>query len=168
MAARTSTYWRTILKRMEGNRMFATSTAPKMEPVAATADHATQLHPRLKTKGFAGAALKGDYVPIYMTWGIVMIAVAFGVHTAKQQLRYSPSVHVSKKKREMLPEVESPDHSLAEGEKFVGKSIFRKVSHIQDPSKATLVNPIHGDPLSRPRHIESLKSVGVGTSNSHH
>ncbi|OVA09716.1 hypothetical protein BVC80_9101g254 [Macleaya cordata] len=168
MAARASTYWRTMLKRMEGNRMFATSTIPKMKPaLAATADHSHQLHPNYKTKGFAGAALKGDYAPIYVTMGMVVLAMAFGVHTAKQQLRYSPSVHISKKKRETIPEVDDPDHTMEEADKFINKSFLRKVGHIQGRSHSTIPDPIRGDIFTRPRQVESLKSVGVGPSSSH-
>ncbi|KAI3992333.1 hypothetical protein MKX01_030054 [Papaver californicum] len=155
MAARASTYWRTMLKRIEGNRMFVTSTIPKSKPaVAAVPHHAQHVQTNTHSNKPRGAAspMIGDYIPIYGLMGMVVLALTFGAHTAKQELAYSPSVQVSKKKRETLPELENPDYVIGETDKFIGKSFFRKVSHIQDPNPAIYTSP---------RKTESLKSVGV-------
>ncbi|KAI3916954.1 hypothetical protein MKW98_014415 [Papaver atlanticum] len=164
MAARASTYWRTMLKRIEGNRMFVTSTVPKSKPAVAAVPHHAQhvvTNPHSNKPRGAASPMKGDYVPIYVTMGMVVLALTFGAHTAKQQLVYSPSVQVSKKKRETLPELEQPDYVIGETDKFIGKSFLRKVGHIQDPNSATIPNPVRGDIYTSPRKTESLKSVGL-------
>jgi hypothetical protein len=93
-------------------------------------------------------AMKAEFAPIYMVMGMVVVAVSIATHTAKQQLMHSPTVHVSKKRRESLPEVEDPDGVLSSADKFVNKSFLRKVSHIQD-SKPTLPDPVLPDPFTR-------------------
>ncbi|THF95417.1 hypothetical protein TEA_026549 [Camellia sinensis var. sinensis] len=81
------------------------------------------------------AALKGDFVPIAVVFGLVM-ALAIGVHTAKQQLFHSPAVQISKKKRESIMEVEDPDYIMVDSNKFLNKSFLGKVAHIQDHDPA--------------------------------
>lgn len=108
-----------------------------------------------KTWGF-----KADLAPIYMVMGMVLVALSIGAHTAKQQLVYSPAVHVSKKKRESLQEVEDPDRVVDSADKFINKSFLRKVAHIQDNP-----NNNHVDPFTVPRHADTLKSVGIDPSH---
>ncbi|MCL7035971.1 hypothetical protein MKW94_004334 [Papaver nudicaule] len=165
MAARASTYWRTMLKRMEGNRMFVTSTIPKSKPSPVTGVPHHEQHVQTDTHSNkprgAASPMKGDFVPIYVTMGLVVVALMFGVHTAKQQLVYSPSVQVSKKKRATLPELEQPDYVVGETDKFISKSFLRKVGHIKDPNSTTFPNPIRADIYTSPRKTESLKSIGL-------
>ncbi|GAV82585.1 hypothetical protein CFOL_v3_26036 [Cephalotus follicularis] len=73
-----------------------------------------------------------DNTPLYMVMGMVVLAVTIATHTAKQQLRHSPTVHVNKKRRESMPEVYDPDRTVASADKFINKSFLRKVAHIQD------------------------------------
>ena len=75
---------------------------------------------------------RGDYVPVYVALGLIALSVTLGLSTAKQQLAHAPNVRVDKKKRETVPEVAAPDLALDEAERFVGKSLFRKVAHVQD------------------------------------
>ncbi|GFP91724.1 hypothetical protein PHJA_001316400 [Phtheirospermum japonicum] len=70
--------------------------------------------------------------------GMVSIACIIGIHTAKQQLLYSPSVQVTKKRRECIPEVDSPDAVMRSADKFMSKSFLRKVGHIQDRHEHTM------------------------------
>ncbi|PIN05587.1 hypothetical protein CDL12_21871 [Handroanthus impetiginosus] len=50
--------------------------------------------------------------------GMVSIACCIGIHTAKQQLFHSPSVQVTKKKRECIPEVDFSDDVRRSADKF--------------------------------------------------
>ncbi|KAG2706373.1 hypothetical protein I3843_05G090300 [Carya illinoinensis] len=154
MAFRATSYWRSTLMRLGGNRSFASSTTPRMKLFAPTVDaaHGDTHNSRL--------AMKGEFFPVYMVLGMVMVAVTMGTHTAKQQLMHSPTVYVNKKRRESLPEVEDPDRVISYADKFVNKSFLRKVAHIQDPHR-TLPDPVRPDPFTRPRTAETLKSVGV-------
>lgn len=77
--------------------------------------------------------MTGEYAPVYMVMGMVVVAISIGMHTAKQQLRHSPGVYLVKKKRESLPEADTPDVIAASGGRFINKSFLRKVGHIQDP-----------------------------------
>lgn len=92
--------------------------------------------------------MKAEFTPIYVVLGLVVVAASIGTHTAKQQLMHSPTVHVSKKRRESMPEVEDPDRVISSADKFVNKSFLRKVAHIQD-NKPTLPDPIRPDPFTR-------------------
>ncbi|XP_028121645.1 uncharacterized protein LOC114318876 [Camellia sinensis] len=105
------------------------------------------------------AALKGDFVPIAVVFGLVM-ALAIGVHTAKQQLFHSPAVQISKKKRESIMEVEDPDYIMVDSNKFLNKSFLGKVAHIQDHDPAQ-TNPSRPNIYTRPKEVESPKSVGA-------
>ncbi|KAF0897065.1 hypothetical protein E2562_032387 [Oryza meyeriana var. granulata] len=82
----------------------------------------------------AAAAKKqvGDYVPVYVALGMIAVSVSLGLATARQQLAYAPNVRLDKKKRETVPEVAAPDMALDEAERFVGRSLFRKVAQVQD------------------------------------
>ncbi|XP_059448903.1 uncharacterized protein LOC132180074 isoform X2 [Corylus avellana] len=145
---------KSMLTRLGGNRWFASSTTPKMKLFTPTVDatHADKLSSRM--------AMRAEFAPIYMVMGMVVVAMSIATHTAKQQLMHSPAVHVSKKRRESLPEVEDPDGVLSSADKFVNKSFLRKVAHIQD-SKPTLPDPVRPNPFTRPRNADTLKSAGV-------
>ncbi|KAL7197219.1 hypothetical protein ACSBR1_037103 [Camellia fascicularis] len=132
-------YWRSILvaNGTGGARSFASSTTPKMKHFNPTADSVHSHHPPPKSRM---AALKGDFVPIAVVFGLVAVALAIGVHTAKQQLFHSPAVQISKKRRESIQEVEDPDYVMVDSNKFLNKSFLRKVAHIQDHDP-TRTNP---------------------------
>lgn len=101
--------------------------------------------------------MKAEFAPIYMVLGMVVVAVSIGTHTAKQQLMHSPTVYLSKKRRESMPEVEDPDRVISSADKFVNKSFLRKVAHIQD-NKPTLPDPVHPDPFTRSACFVSFSS----------
>ncbi|KAF5746362.1 NADH-ubiquinone reductase complex 1 MLRQ subunit [Tripterygium wilfordii] len=140
-----------------GTRSFASSTAPKMKHFtpSAAADAAT--HAGHHYNKFA---IIGEFAPVYVVLGMVVVALSIGGHTAKQQLVNSPSVHVSKKRRGSFPEAADPERSLAKADKFVNKSFLRKVGHIQERNPV-LADTSRPDPFTRPRNAETLKSVGV-------
>lgn len=71
-------------------------------------------------------------MPVYVALGLILMSTSLGLHMAMQQLRHSPNVLVSKKKRETLPEVVDPDWAAAKAERFISGSIFRRVAQLQD------------------------------------
>ncbi|KAI7979660.1 hypothetical protein LOK49_Contig281G00003 [Camellia lanceoleosa] len=152
-------YWRSILvaNGTGGARSFASSTTPKMKHFNPTADSVHSHQPPPKSRM---AALKGDFVPIAVVFGLVAVALAIGVHTAKQQLFHSPAVQISKKRRESIQEVEDPDYVMVDSNKFLNKSFLRKVAHIQDHDP-TRTNPARPNIYTRSKEVESLKSVGA-------
>ncbi|KAI8526727.1 hypothetical protein RHMOL_Rhmol12G0018200 [Rhododendron molle] len=133
-------HWRSLVAN--GNRPFASSTTPKMKLFSPTAD---SIHSEHHHK--ASAAIKGDFVPVVVVLGTILVAVSIGVHTAKQQLVHSPSVRVNKKRRESVPEVDDPDHIVGGSEKFIDKSFLRKVAHIQDHH--IISDPARPNPYTR-------------------
>lgn len=106
--------------------------------------------------------MKGDFVPVYVAIGMICLSTMLGLYTAKHQLLYSPNVFVKKQRRETLPEVVEPDHVLEDTDKFVKKSFFRKVAHVQDPNHDHVVSdPTRGDAFAHTPRAVTLKSVGV-------
>ncbi|CAL9132622.1 unnamed protein product [Musa acuminata var. zebrina] len=142
-----------VARQMGSGRRLSTMTVPKMKPMSpATAAGMSDHH------GSKPRESKAEFTPIAVVFGLVVVALSIGAHTAKQQLVHSPSVWVSKKKRESIPEVEMPDQVVGEAGRFVNKSFLRKVAHIQDLDAARSGT---SDPFYTPRATESLKSVGV-------
>lgn len=92
--------------------------------------------------------MRGEFAPIFVVLGMLMVAMTIGAHTAKQHLMHSPGVRVSKKKRESFPEVEDPDNVISSADKFVNKSFLRKVAHIQD-HKHVIPDPTRPNPFTR-------------------
>ncbi|KAI4317880.1 hypothetical protein L6164_025711 [Bauhinia variegata] len=139
-----------------GNRSIVTSTIPKKKPMTSGVDaHAVHPPPGLKQ-----AIMKAELAPVWIIFGMVGVAVTIAMHTGYQQLRRSPAVHLNKKKRESLQEVDNPDGTIACADKFINNSFLRKVAHIQD-HHTTLDDPVHPNPFTRPRNAETLKSVGI-------
>merc|ERR1712071_305110 len=131
MGRRTS-YWSSMLTRLGGKRSFASSTTPKMKQFAATVD-ADQPSSKI--------GMTGEFAPLYVMGGLVLAAAIMATHTAKQQLMHSPTVFVSKKKRESVPEVGDPDVVISSADKFVNKSFLRKVGHIQEDNRTLPILP---------------------------
>jgi hypothetical protein len=122
-------------------RPTATASAAASSRSAATAATAGAEHHHAAGRRAAGTGTgtggneqlpRGDYVPVYVALGMVALSVTLGLHTARQQLAYAPNVWVDKKKREAVPEVAAPELVLDEAERFVDRSLFRKVAHVQD------------------------------------
>ncbi|CAD6253712.1 unnamed protein product [Miscanthus lutarioriparius] len=105
---------------------------------------------------------RGDYVPVYVALGLIALSVTLGLHTARQQLAHAPNVWVDKKKRETVPEVAAPELALDEAERFVDRSLFRKVAHVQDDRSlaAGVADPVTKYPTKK---AVTLKDVGVET-----
>nr|XP_019703187.2 uncharacterized protein LOC105036460 [Elaeis guineensis] len=158
MASRAVTYWRSVASQARANRWLTTATMLKMKPAAPTTTDFVDHHHGAKLR-----ALKGEYAPIYMVLGMILLALSIGTHTAKQHLMHSPSVRVSKKKREVVAEVVDPDQVTSEADRFISKSFLRKVAHIQDfdSIRAGTHDPTRPNPFSQPRNVETLESVGV-------
>ncbi|RDY12712.1 hypothetical protein CR513_02450, partial [Mucuna pruriens] len=145
-----------LMKVGGGRRSFTSPTSPKLKPMAIDADGDSRSRSRVST-------LKAELAPVYIVGGMVCVALAIGSHTAFQQLARSPTVHVNKKRRESVPEVSDPDRTIDSASKFIDGSFFRKLSLVQE-NKATLHDPVHPNPFTRPRTAETLKTVGVEPS----
>ncbi|XP_014519544.1 uncharacterized protein LOC106776575 [Vigna radiata var. radiata] len=143
----------TLIELGSGRRAFTSPTTPKMKPVSRVMD--AEHH-----NSSSGMSVKAELAPVYIVGGMVCVALAIASHTGYQQLVRSPQVHVNKKRRETVPEVSDPDRTMNSAAKFIDGSFLRKVSHIQE-SKATLNDPVHPNPFTRPRTAETLKTVGV-------
>ncbi|CAN6464483.1 unnamed protein product [Victoria cruziana] len=144
-------------------------TAKKMSSsaAAATAPGGDHAHGQQKQKW--ATYLRGEYAPVAVALGLIMLSASFGLYTAKQQLEHAPNVYLSKKKRETVPEVQEPDYAVRKAEDFISKSFFRRMAHAQKPRRDQVVpDPIRGDPLpvSQGRSVESLQSVGVEPATS--
>ncbi|KAF5726619.1 putative Ribosome biogenesis protein NEP1-like [Tripterygium wilfordii] len=92
---------------------------------------------------------------------MLVVALSNGGHTAKQQLVHSPSVYVSKKRRESFPEVADHDRSLAKADKFVNKTFLRKVGHIQErnPVFPNTFGTSRPDPFARNQCMNSIGGI---------
>ncbi|XP_027125280.1 uncharacterized protein LOC113768459 isoform X2 [Coffea eugenioides] len=126
-----------------------------MKAFVPTADLA--LPPEIKAR-----AKKGDFAPMFMAIGMIGLSTSLGMYIALKELRSGPNVYVKKSRRETIPEVVEPEHVLEESEKFMKRSIFRKLAHINDKAREQVIpNPIRGDIYSRPPRAETLKDMGV-------
>ncbi|CAK7336874.1 unnamed protein product [Dovyalis caffra] len=161
MAFRSMGYWKSMASRLRGTATYATSTPPKLKSYAPAADQfGHQYHQESKL----GKKIKGDFVPVYVALGMIAVSTSLGLYTAKQQVLYAPNVRVKKKTRETIPEVVDPDKVVDEADKFIKKSFFRKVAHVQEfdhDGLQYLPDHIHKDALAHKPHAETLKDVGV-------
>ncbi|XP_047313477.1 uncharacterized protein LOC124916759 [Impatiens glandulifera] len=108
--------------------------------------------------------MKGEYAPVFVALGLIIMSTTFGLHTAMQQLGRAPNVSVRKSRRETIPEVTEPERVLEDADKFMKKSFFRKVAHVQDYDRQDQVldrDPIRPDVLARNPRAQTLKDVGV-------
>ena len=117
-----------VFRAAAAQRYWRPSSSARQSRSAATAAAAGE-HPEADGKAGSGRGglPRGDYVPVYVALGLIALSAALGPHTARQQLAHAPNVYVDKKKREAVPEV-----ALDEAERYVGRSLFRKVAHVQD------------------------------------
>lgn len=89
-------------------------------------------------------------MPKCMAVGMMGVSTSLGVYTALHQLRSAPNVRLKKSRRETVPEVVEPEQVAAEAERFVKKSVFRKLAHFKDVNRQQVVpNPIAGDICTR-------------------
>ncbi|GKU96308.1 hypothetical protein SLEP1_g9556 [Rubroshorea leprosula] len=176
MAFHAARYWRSMQASLARKRSVS-STTPRTKLFSSTNDahHQSKLviqqfYTMLQKSVGDGAtqhfrhSKAGEMAPIWVLWGFVFLAVAVGVHTAKQHLVHSPMVSIIKKRRESIWEVDNPDHVIGNVEKFENKSLLRKLAHIQD-EKYAQSDPTLPNFYTRPRKADTLKSVGVDSSN---
>nr|CAD1820512.1 unnamed protein product [Ananas comosus var. bracteatus] len=154
VASKAVNYW----KSLANTRGYATSTMPKTRSVASAVDE-DLLATRRTSKP------RGDYVPVYVALGLIVLSTSFGLYTAKQQLVYAPNVLVDKKKRETIPEVVDPDWAISEASasstsRFSAKSHTSRTSM---PSEPAFPTPPAAPPpvICKPVKAETLKDVGV-------
>ncbi|XP_028062813.1 uncharacterized protein LOC114266121 [Camellia sinensis] len=152
MSFRTTTYWKSMLNRLGGRSSFATSTSPKMKAYAPASEYSGQFEETAK-------AVRGEFIPVYVAVGMIAMSASLGLTTALHQLMYSPNVRVKKSRRETVPEVVEPELVVDESDKYIKKSLFRKVAHIQEVD--VIPEHAHREILTRPPQAETLKEVGV-------
>ncbi|XP_074381937.1 uncharacterized protein LOC141723893 isoform X1 [Apium graveolens] len=135
---------------------FTTSTTPKLNPQTISADQSGH-NPRSVKRS------KGDWVPVYVSIGLILLAAGFGGLTAIHQMGRAPGVYVKKSRRETVPEVDDPDQQLEYADRFTNKSFFRKIAHVQDYDLPhhNMPDPIRDDVYAKRPRAETLKSVGV-------
>ncbi|GAB2272394.1 hypothetical protein Dimus_007221 [Dionaea muscipula] len=88
-------------------------------------------HSRLKLKQ------QGEYAPVYMALGLILLSTSLGLLTGNRFLLYAPDVRVRKSRREKLTEVEEPEKVTEEAEKFFKSSFFRRLAHVQQSESTT-------------------------------
>ncbi|XP_061369893.1 uncharacterized protein LOC133312667 [Gastrolobium bilobum] len=151
----------------EGKAAYTTSTVPKMKAYAPATDYG-YVHNQHQQRGKSSKSAKGDFVPVYVAIGMIALSTGLGLHTAWQHLRNSPTVRVKKQRRETLPEVVEPEHVVEEADRFMKKSFFRKVAHVQErsyPDQHQIPDPTRKDAYAYRPRVETLKSVGVDPLN---
>ncbi|CAL1358415.1 unnamed protein product [Linum trigynum] len=169
MAFRSTGLWKRSLNPLIGGKnntntnTFATSTLPKTKPYSPAADHHQFAR---KSSSSSWWPPRGEYAPVYVALGFIVLSASMGLHTVAHQMLYSPSVRVKKRLRETLPEVVEPEKVVDESTRFLGHSWFRKVAHVQEFKSGiqTLPRPTAetGDVYARPpARAETLESVGV-------
>ncbi|XP_024012413.1 uncharacterized protein LOC18017764 [Eutrema salsugineum] len=152
MAVRSTGHLKSMVQRLR------TYTTPKSKAYATAAAEYGGQRPATTTS----AATKGDFVPVYVSIGMISLSVSFGLYTAYLHLHENPSVRVNKKTRETVPEVEDPDRVLNEAERLANRSWFRKVAHVQEFDKHDVIpDPIRKDEFAHKPRAVTLKDVGV-------
>ncbi|KFK25122.1 hypothetical protein AALP_AA8G068600 [Arabis alpina] len=154
MASRSTGHLKSMVQRL---RAYMTTTTPRSYATAAT-EYGGQ-RPTTATS----TATKGDFIPIYVSIGMISLSVSFGLYTAYLHLHENPSVRVKKKTREIVPEVEDPDRVLNEADRFANRSWFRKIAHVQefDKQNGVMDDPIRKDQYAHKGRAVTLKDVGV-------
>ncbi|XP_009624564.1 uncharacterized protein LOC107769190 isoform X2 [Nicotiana tabacum] len=155
MAFRSATYLKSIVSHLlKGSSSVNYATAATSRFKGAS--------PPVQLKATVPKSKKGDFVPVCVALGMIGLSASFGLHTAMHQLRRAPNVHVKKSRRETLPEIVEPEHVAEDADKFINKSLFRKVAHIQDFSTSRVIpDPAHGDVYTKKPGVVTLKTVGV-------
>ncbi|KAF8021926.1 hypothetical protein BT93_G2154 [Corymbia citriodora subsp. variegata] len=151
-----------LARGVNADASYATATGPKLKAYtpSASAD--------VGRAGQRGGKPWGDYVPVCVASGMILLAVALGLHTVKQQIMHSPAVRVNKSRRETVPEVVEPERVVEESANFLTRSFFRKVAHVQDVNPGEAVpDPIRKDAFVHPAKAETLRSVGVDPVPKH-
>lgn len=154
---RAVTQWRrSILLQANAQTRSLSSSSTRKFSTKTTAD---EHHDRNNRKA---KYLTGEWAPVMVLGGFMAVVVAIAGHSLWQQMAYSPAVHLTKKKRESMPEVYNPDVVVGSADNFVNKSFLRKVGNIQEKR---FHDPSIHDAYTRSREVESLKSVGIRSNN---
>ncbi|VVB13564.1 unnamed protein product, partial [Arabis nemorensis] len=139
-------------------RAYTTATTPRSKAYSPAATEYGGQRPSTTTT----ASTKGDFIPVYVSIGMISLSVSFGLYTAYHHLHENPSVRVKKKTREIVPEVEDPDKVLNEADRFANRSWFRKIAHVQEFDKQDVIDdPIRKDQFAHKPRALTLKDVGV-------
>ncbi|KAL6885614.1 hypothetical protein ACP4OV_010393 [Aristida adscensionis] len=77
-----------------------------------------------KTKPWA------EYVPVCGALGATALSVTLGLGTARHELANAPNVRLDKRKREAVPEVAAPDLTVDEADRFLRRSLFRRLASV--------------------------------------
>ena len=83
---------------------------------------------------------KYEDTPMWILAGFTSLAALLAVTSVTRQLIHHPGVQVNKSNRSMVPEVDSPELSHAYGDKFISKSVIRKVAHSQKRDDTVATN----------------------------
>ncbi|XP_030548480.2 uncharacterized protein LOC115753802 [Rhodamnia argentea] len=166
MAFRSPGHLYSMLRRARGvsaGTSYATATAPKLKAYAPSAAGDIGRAERRAGKPW------GEYVPVCVAVGMILLSVTLGLHTAKQHIMYSPMVRVNKSRRETVPEVVEPERVVEESENFLTRSFFRKLAHVQDivTGEAVDPDPIRKDAFAHRPKAETLRSVSVKPAPKH-
>lgn len=150
-----------MANRLRGSATYATSTLQKMKAYAGPGADFGYLD--LIEGESRSTSAKAEFVPVYVALGLIALSTTLGLVSAKQQLLYAPNVRLKKKLRETIPEVVFPDKAVDEGNKFIEKSFFRKVAHVQELGSGLqyIPDPTRKDIFAHPLRAETLKSVGI-------
>ncbi|CAN1317873.1 hypothetical protein LINPERPRIM_LOCUS30599 [Linum perenne] len=170
MAAFRSTQglWKAVLNSIRSNnaKTYATSTMSKMKsytPAANQWAYSSSSHKEASSKRALWWPPRGDYFPVYVALGFIVMSTTMGVHTLMHHIRNNPSVRVKKKLRYTRPEVVDPDKVVDESLRFLCNSWFRKLAHVQEFNSRiqNLPYPETTDVYALSGRAESLKSVGL-------
>ncbi|XP_030515526.1 uncharacterized protein LOC115729196 [Rhodamnia argentea] len=125
MVSRSKNLLQSLSSRLNQTAGFTTSTTPKMRAHAVPINKSEldQVKKRMK---------KGDFVPVCVALGMIAVSTSLGLYTAMGELKDSPTVRVRKSRRETLPEVVEPEVVVEEAERFMTRSLFRKIAHLQE------------------------------------
>ncbi|KAF3777224.1 hypothetical protein EJ110_NYTH46301 [Nymphaea thermarum] len=151
MSSRATVYGRALIRKLGEKGAVSLNAEPtvrKMSSYAiATANPGGEHTHGQKKQG--RVEMRGDYVPVAVALGLIVLSASLGIYTATHQLAHAPNVYVSKKKRETVPEVKEPDYAVRKAEDFVSKSVFRRIAHVQEPKRDRVVpDTIRGDPVT--------------------
>ncbi|MQL78039.1 hypothetical protein Taro_010449 [Colocasia esculenta] len=158
MVSRAANHWRTLLAAVNrGARCgsVATSIAPRSKAYSTTISYLLDDSPRRRVR---------EFIPVSVSLGLIALSVSLGLFSANLQLLFAPNVYVSKKRREMFPEVYDPDWAATEADRFLSRSIFRRLAHLQDFDRvrAGVSDPTRpGGRLHHPGRVEDVRTVGL-------
>ncbi|CAI0380152.1 unnamed protein product [Linum tenue] len=97
MAFSSTGLWKRSLNSLGGGKntnTFAISTLPKMKPYSLAADRHQFV--RKSSSSSSWWPPRGEYAPVYVALGFIVLSASMGLHMVAHQILYSPSVRVKK------------------------------------------------------------------------